>query len=53
MSYTDLLALQTHGFPMVFFTVFSAEYPKEELQDQDTELVFKQNNPTQELSRTP
>ena len=41
----------SHGisavFSTVFSTVFSAEYPEEE--SQDTELVFKQNNPTQEL----
>ena len=34
---------------MVFSTVFSAEYPEEASQDQDTELVFKQNSPTWEL----
>ena len=37
------------GISAIFSAVFSTEYPEEESQNQDTELVFKQNNPTQEL----
>ena len=41
----------SHGISAVFSAVFSAEYPEEASQDQDTEFVFKQNNPTRELEK--